>query len=154
MENFSAAPSAPVDPGGPDDLETDPKEQYRKLGLEISKLSPAEKFDKVYGFLRRNAKVCVDYKELALQLKYVCPRTLTTWMSEIRNPAPVQPLVPTVAQVMGVGMALPCPYMAPLFTQAVGQVSALTPFPKFRLFSYPLTPRSLDSEFRNRWRLN
>jgi hypothetical protein len=116
MANF--APSAPeLDPGEPDDLETDPKEIYRKLGREISTLSRDEKFQKVFGFLRRNANR-VDINELALHLNYVGSRQLYRWMEEIRKSAYVQPLVPAVARGMGVGM------MAPPFLQAVGQVSA------------------------------
>jgi hypothetical protein len=121
MANLSAAPSAPVDPGGPDYLETDPKEIYRKLGLEISTLSLDEKFHKVYGFLRRNAD-SVDIKELAQNLNYRSARTLTRWMAEIRQSAYVQPFVPAVAQGMGVGMMATS--MAPPFPQAVAQVSA------------------------------
>ena len=67
MATLSAAPSAPVDPEGPDYLETDPKEIYRNLGKEISSLPFTEKRDKVQDFLRRNAD-SVDIKELAQNL--------------------------------------------------------------------------------------
>ena len=114
MELSAPSASAPVDPGGPDDLETDPLEIYRKLGREISTLSPAEKYHKVYGFLRRNANR-VDVNLLALHLNYVRTRTLYKWIADIRQSAYVQPLVPAVAQGMRPGG------MAP---PAVGQVSA------------------------------
>ena len=95
--NPSDLEAAPVnDPGGPD-LGTDPKQIYRNLGIEISSLPHPAKYDKVLEFLRRNANVCVDMKELAAAIKFVSSRTLFTWMSEIRKSAQVQPLVPAVA---------------------------------------------------------
>jgi hypothetical protein len=95
--NPSDLEAAPVnDPGGPD-LETDPKQIYRKLGIEISSLPHPAKYDKVLEFLRRNANVCVDMKELAEEIKYVSSRTLTLWMSEIRKSAQGQLLFPAVA---------------------------------------------------------
>jgi len=78
-------------------LGTDPKEMYRNLGMEISSLPDTAKYDKVCAFLRRNANVCVDMKELAAAIKFVSSRTLFTWMSEIRKSAQGQPLFPAVA---------------------------------------------------------
>jgi hypothetical protein len=76
----------PVDYGGPD-LGTDPKQIYRNLGIEISSLPYTAQRDKIQDFLRRNANVCVDMKELAEEIKYVSSCTLTRWMSEIRKSA-------------------------------------------------------------------
>jgi hypothetical protein len=72
--------------GGPD-LGTDPKQIYRNLGIEISSLPYTAQRDKIQDFLRRNANVCVDMKELAEEIKYVSSCTLTRWMSEIRKSA-------------------------------------------------------------------
>ena len=91
---FFAAPVA--------DLGTDPKQIYRR-GIEISSLPYTAQRDKIQDFLRRNANVCVDMKELAEEIKYVSSRTLTLWMSEIRKSAQGQPLFPAVASQ---GMAL------------------------------------------------
>ena len=77
--NPSDLEAAPVDPGGPD-LGTDLKQIYRNLGIEISSLSYTAQRDKIQDFLRRNANVCVDMKELAEEIKYVSSRTLTRWM--------------------------------------------------------------------------
>ena len=94
--------TTPVDCGGPD-LGTHPKQIYRNLGIEISSLPYTAQRDKIQDFLRRNANVCVDMKELAEEIKYVSSRTLTRWMSEIRKSAQGQPLFPAVASQ---GMAL------------------------------------------------
>jgi hypothetical protein len=60
---------------------------YRNLGIEISSLPYTAQRDKIQDFLRRNANVCVDMKELAEEIKYVSSCTLTRWMSEIRKSA-------------------------------------------------------------------
>ncbi len=69
--------AAPVDYGGPD-LGTDPKQIYRNLGIEISLLPYTAQRDKIQDFLRRNANVCVDMKELTEEIKYVSSCTLTS----------------------------------------------------------------------------
>ncbi len=94
--NLSGLEAAPVDPGGPD-LGTDPKQIYRNLGIEISSLSYTAKREKIQDFLRRNANVRVDMKELAEEIKYASSSTLTRWMLEIRESAQGLPLFPAVA---------------------------------------------------------
>ena len=77
--NPSDLEAAPVDPGG-SYLGTDPKQIYRNLGMEISSIPYTVHRDKIQDFLRRNANVCVDMKELAEEIKYVSSRILTRWM--------------------------------------------------------------------------
>ena len=92
------APSASVDPGGPDhQVGSDLKEIYRNLGMEISSLPYMAKCDKVRDFLRSNANAVVDIQELADQTNFVSSRTISRWVLQIHRSAQVQPLFPAVA---------------------------------------------------------